>query len=81
LTQYVPIVKGLLAKHFEVVSDITYRLDEDSEIGQTYLLFEFGVRGDVDRVLNAYNGFTDEWLKVAPDHVTERVRISFDVVS
>ena len=80
LGDYIPIVEGLLARHFTIVSPIARRVHDDAEIGESYLLFEFGVRGDVSEVLNGYDRFTDEWLRIAPEPVRDRIHVSFDVL-
>jgi hypothetical protein len=80
LSDYIAIVKGLLVRHFDVASPIAHRVHDDPELGESYLLFEFGVRGDVDKVLNGYDRFTDEWIRLAPEPVRDRIHVSFDVL-
>jgi hypothetical protein len=81
LGDYLPIAEGLLARHFRLASPARYVIEDDPEIGQTFLVIEIEVRGETASVLDGYDRFTDEWLKVAPENVRDRIRVAYDVIS
>jgi hypothetical protein len=81
LSDFLPIAAGLAERHFRLASPVRYHVEDDPEIAQTYLVIELHVRGETGFILDGYDRLTDEWLKVAPESVRDRIRFSYDVVS
>ena len=78
LEQPLHTARRLIARWFGPDARVSLRHVIDPEDDEHYLELGAKVVGDVVSVLDAYDGYTRDWLAEVPAHVREHIRFTYD---
>ncbi len=53
---------------------------KDPETGKKWVLVSINVHGDVEEVLNQYEGYIEDWVSSVPWPQRDKIRLSFNIV-
>ena len=69
----------LVKTSFHSASDLKLYKESDPESGESYLVIDFRLRGDIDQILAEDEKFIRQWMAVEPKDKEGLVTILFDI--
>lgn len=80
LSFYLSVALGLIRNSFPALKRLSLQLELDPDTTEEWILIDFDVEGEVHDILDAYDRYTDQWVKAAPWPQRDKIRTSFNIL-
>ena len=71
---------SLVSKYFANAQNVDVQWEQDPEIEDNWISVEVTIEDEIDRVLDNYDNYTNEWITLIPWHEREQVRLSYNIL-
>jgi len=71
---------GLIRNSFPSLQRLSLQLELDPDTNEEWILIDFDVDEEIKEILDAYDRYTDHWVKAAPWPQRDKILTSFNVL-
>jgi hypothetical protein len=79
LTSYLESALNLISRFFQTPAVIYLRLEHDPDFDEQWFVLDFTVNDSIEKVLDAHDQYTDQWVAHVPWPERDKIRISYNI--
>jgi len=77
---YLPIAIDLAKTCFPSLQELHPQREQDPETGEEWLVLDIMLQGDEEKILDAYDRYTDLWVAAVSWPERDKIRLSYNIV-
>ncbi|MCK4823532.1 hypothetical protein KA005_47715, partial [bacterium] len=66
-------------KSFTSLQDFNLSPEKDLETGEEWLLLDVNVKGNIEKILDQYDYYTNNWIASVPWPIRDKIRLSYNI--
>jgi len=79
LRQYLQTAFNIIYQRFPSIRDLRLLQEQDPETDEEWLLIDITVDGEIEEILDGYDGYVKKWVSSVPSSVRENIRLSYNI--
>lgn len=78
--RYLQVAIDLATHCFPSIQEVSLQIEQDPETSEEWLVLEATVQGDVDEIIDQYEGYTDLWVSLAPWLERNKIILTYNII-
>jgi len=77
--EYLQTTFDIIYQSFPLIRKLRLLQEQDPETDEEWLLIDITVDGEIEEILDGYDGYVKKWVSSVPSSVRENIRLSYNI--